>query len=196
MEADLVMREKGPGIDNLAEIPTGELIDRYSIGVERIDPRAFELDNDLLDTAFLESAEVGKWPVRVLIGHLADCEILNVNRLRRTIAEDAPMLQGFDPDSYIDNGLYKIKAKDAPGDSARAACGAFVATIHTLRSWTTDWLLSLDDAAWSRKAMHVTRGEFTTKRLLALATWHIEYHASFLPGKIDLLLGKPGPGSE
>ncbi|MFI4873041.1 MAG: DinB family protein [Phycisphaerales bacterium JB061] len=195
MQADLVMREPGPSFDELAELPTSELIDRYGIGVERIDPRAFELDDDLLDTAFLESAGVGKWPVRVLIGHLADCEILNANRLRRTVAEDGPMLHGFDPDPYIDNGLYKLKPKDAPGDSARAACGAFVATIHTIRAWTRDWLMTLDDAAWDRKALHVTRGEFTTKRLLGLATWHIEHHASFLPRKIDLLLGNTGPGS-
>jgi len=192
METDHVIRGPVPSYDELAALPTDELIARYALGVERIDKRVFELDDDLLDTAFLESAGVGKWPIRVLIGHLAECEILNAYRLRRIAAEDGPVFEGFDPDPYIDNGLYQVQPIGGTGDSARAACGAFVATIHTIRAWTHGWLQTVEDATWERKGLHTVRGEFTFRRMLGLATWHIEHHASFLPKKVDLLLGKNG----
>ncbi|PHQ78989.1 MAG: hypothetical protein COB69_08885 [Phycisphaera sp.] len=195
MTPDNVMQTPAPSPDELVQLSCPDLIERFGIGVERFDSRAFELDDDLLNTAFLQSAGVGKWPVRVLLGHLADGELFNSLRLRRTAAEECPMLEGFEPDSYIDNGLYNVKGKDSAGDSARAACGAFVATIHTIRSWTRDWLLTLDDSVWDRRAMHVQRGEMSFARLVAFSTWHLEHHASFLPRKIDLLLGKTGPGS-
>ena len=118
------------------------------------------------------------------------CEILNAYRLRRIAAEDGPVFEGFDPEPYIDNGLYKVQPVGGTGDSARAACGAFVATIHTIRAWTHGWLQTVDDATWERKGLHTVRGEFTFRRMLGLATWHIEYHAAFLPKKVDLLLGE------
>lgn len=190
MEQDHVIRGPVPTYDQLAALPSDELVARYALGVERIDKRVFDLDDDLLDTAFLESAGVGKWPIRVLLGHLAECEILNTYRLRKTAAEDGPIFEGFEPDPYIDGGLYKLQGPGGSGDSARAACGAFVATIHTVRAWTHGWLLTADDALWARKALHTKRGEFTFQRLLGLTVWHIEYHAAFLPKKVDLLLGK------
>ena len=189
METDHVMREPAPHFDELAQLSNRDLIDRFAIGVERIDKRVFEFDDEMLDTAFLESAGVGKWPARVLIGHLAECEVLNTYRLRRLAAEDGVVFDGFEPDSYIDNGLYNLKPQGSNEESARAACGAFVATIHTLRAWNRDWLNSIPETTWERKGMHAVRGEFSFKRLLALSTWHIEYHAYFLTKKVELLLG-------
>lgn len=189
-QTDHITREMPPSYDELATIGRHELIERYALGPQRIDTRVFELDDELLNTAFLESAGVGKWPARILLGHLADCELLNTMRLRRTVAEDGPIFERFDPEPYIDNGLYEVNPREHGAESARAACGAFLATIHTVRAWTRDWLFSLDDGAWDRRAMHTTRGEFTLTRLLALTTWHIEYHAYFLTKKVDRLLGQ------
>ena len=183
------MRQFGPPMAELAELSTDDLIDRFAIGVQRLDPRAYELDQPMLDTAFRKDADVGVWPVRMLIGHLADSEIFSTLRLRKTVAEEAPMLEGWDPEGYIDAGLYALRPPEADGDSAQASIGAATATIHTLRSWTRDWLRTLDARAWDRRAMHVERGEYTVKQLLALSTWHLEHHAVFLHRKIDRLLG-------
>ncbi|HED53136.1 MAG TPA: hypothetical protein ENJ00_02915 [Phycisphaerales bacterium] len=188
-DPDQIMRRFGPPMAELAEFPTDALIERFAIGVQRLDPRAYELDEAMLDTAFRKEAEVGVWPVRMLIGHLADSEIFSTLRLRKTVAEEAPMLEGWDPDAYIDAGLYALRPPAGDGDSPKASIGASTATIHTLRSWTRDWLRTLEPKAWDRRAMHVERGEFTVKRLLALSTWHLEHHAVFLHRKINLLLG-------
>lgn len=195
MSQDHVIRGPVPHYEELAALPGSELVARYALGVERIDKRIFDLTDDQLDTAFLESAGVGKWPIRVLLGHLAECEVLNTLRLRKTAAEEGPIFEGFDPEPYIDQGLYKLQPAGGSGDSARAACGAFIATIHTLRAWMHGWLLTVDDAVWVRNALHTKRGEFTFRGLLSLTVWHVEYHAAFIPKKVDLLMGRPGAAS-
>jgi len=38
----------------------------------------------------------GKWSAREIVHHLADSEMTSAIRLRRLIAEDHPMIQGYD----------------------------------------------------------------------------------------------------
>ena len=42
----------------------------------------------------------GKWSIREIIAHLADCEIAFSFRLRQTLADDHPVLQPFDQDKW------------------------------------------------------------------------------------------------
>src|SRR5262245_33171220 len=92
--------------DLVAALSDGELIARYRRGLERIDPRVFELSDAQLDTAFLPDAGVGRWSVRVLMGHLADAELVFTHRMRRAVAEDHPVLGVMDENAFIDSGLY------------------------------------------------------------------------------------------
>jgi hypothetical protein len=39
----------------------------------------------------------GKWSPAEIIAHLADCELVFAFRLRQTLAEDAPVIQPFEP---------------------------------------------------------------------------------------------------
>ena len=57
-------------IRSLSELSIDELLGRLRIGVESIDPRVFELSNEQLDQAWLPDANVGLWPIRVVLGHL------------------------------------------------------------------------------------------------------------------------------
>lgn len=187
MSTDQVMRQSPPGIEDLMAFEPGRLIDRYAIGVERFDKRIFELTDAQLDTALLPSAGAGRWPVRVLLGHLADADLVLSHRMRRVVAEENPLIAAWDEDAFIDAGVYAFRRDGR--DSARAAIGAFVATVHTLRAWTHGWLLTLGDEAWGRRAMHSELGEMTLKSFMVYAVWHHEHHAAFLPRKVDLLTG-------
>jgi uncharacterized damage-inducible protein DinB len=42
----------------------------------------------------------GKWSVREIVAHLADCELVFGFRLRQTLAEEHPTLQPFDHDRW------------------------------------------------------------------------------------------------
>lgn len=171
-------REELTGLDHAA------LIDRYAIGVERFDRRVLELEHSELDTAFRPDAGVGRWPARVLLGHLADAELVFVHRMRRVVAEDGPLLAAWDEEAFIDRGLYG-GAEEGP----RHPIAAFIATVHTLRQWTAPWLRTLQPPAWGRRAMHPQRGEQTTRVILEYATWHVEHHAWYLNAKVRKFRG-------
>ena len=42
----------------------------------------------------------GKWSVREIVAHMADCEVVFSFRLRQTLAEDGPVIQPFDQDKW------------------------------------------------------------------------------------------------
>lgn len=157
------------------------LLVRYLRGVENFDPRLFDLTDGQTDTAFLPEAGAGRWPVRVLMGHLADAELVYTHRIRRTIAEDNPVLNLWDEGAFVDGGIY--------GPELRSPVAGFVAAIHTMRRWTAELLMSLTAEQWERKAMHPESGEMTVRRMVELITSHLEHHNDFLRRKIDKMLG-------
>jgi hypothetical protein len=175
-----------PIYEEISRLDALELAARYGRGVENFDRRIFELSDDQLDLAFLPEAGVGRWPVRVLLGHLADAELLYVHRMRRTVGEDGPVLALWDENAAIDAGLYT---------GGRYPIGAFVAVIHTLRRWTAEWLATLTQEQWARRALHPERGEMTVRLMAVYATWHLEHHARYLDLKVTRFLG-PGACAE
>lgn len=190
-----VLMEQVSALDPLTQVM------RYRRGIEVIDRRVFELTERQIDTAFLPEAGVGQWPVRVLVGHVADAELVYVERMRRCVGEDNPLVGVWDENSFVDSGIYgngeKTYAEDPQGDHHRvmAAIGGPLTVIHTLRQWTGQWLLSLPESAWSRKILHPERGEMTLKNILEYATYHFEHHAVFLARKVEKMLG-PAPKEE
>lgn len=153
------------------------LISRYAKGVENFDRRVFDLSDDQLDTAFLPSANVGRWPCRVLLGHLADADLAQTHRIRRAAAEESPLLSVWDENAFIDSGLHK------------GPIGGYVAVIHTLRAWTAEWLRSIEPAVWTRRAMHPQRGPMTVRSMVEFTVWHLEHHAAYLNKKVEKFLG-------
>lgn len=180
----------GPEIDRslIADLPRTALLHRYKLGIEAFDPRLFRLDDEQLDQAFLPDAGVGRWPVRVVLGHLADDEIVLTHRMRRTVAEDSPVLGVFDENAFVDGGIYGSTSSDAwpnPGHPI----GAHVAVMYTMREWTGSWLASLPEEAMARTAMHPEHGELTLRGMIEFAVWHLEHHARFVNAKINSFLG-------
>jgi hypothetical protein len=179
---------RGVGQPTLAELTgltTDLLVKRYRIGVENFAREVFELNDAMLDTAFRQEAGVGRWPCRVLLGHVADAELAFVHRMRRTVAEEGPVFGVWDENAFIDSGLY-----GTPENGAKFPIGGFVATLHTLRAWTGQWLTELPATAFDRVALHPERGEQTLRLILQYATWHLEHHAWFLNKKVARLLGR------
>jgi hypothetical protein len=181
--------------EELEKLPSLQLIARYRRGIENFDRRVFDLAERQIDQAFLPDAGVGQWPVRVLIGHCADADLASVHRMRRAVAEDNPVLSNWDENAFVDANLYGNQHEgyaDSPeGDHARVmnALGGHMATIHTLRQWIGQWLMSLTEAQLDRAALHPERGRQTVRNMLALYTWHLEHHSKFLTLKLDRMLG-------
>ncbi len=174
-------------------LPLPELIERFRTGSHRLDPRLLHLTDEQLDRTFDRAAGAGAWSCRVLIGHLADADLVYAHRMRRTIGEDRPMLALFDEHAFIDAGLYAPALAGSPPPVASAEAGiapaGFVAVIHTLRLWGGQWLASLTEAQFERIALHPEQGEFPIRRQLEYVTYHLEHHGWFLTAKLNDILG-------
>lgn len=178
-----------PSALDIASLPKLELVARYRFGVEQFDSRIFELEDEQLDRAFLPDVGVGRWPVRVLLGHIADADLVLTHRIRRTLAEVRPILGLWDEEAFIDAGLYSGETKPP--------IAGFVAMVHTMRRWQSESLLTLRDEQWQRRAMHPEQGELTVRWLVGYAAWHLEHHNRYLQAKLDHLLGpRPAPSPE
>lgn len=171
-----------PTRQEIVPLALADLIDRYRGGSERLDRRLLDLTDAQLDTAFRPEAGVGRWPCRVLVGHIADAELVYTHRMRRAAAEDNPLLAVWDENAFIDSGLYG----KADGGAGMPVAGS-VAIIHTLRLWTADWLRTLDPSEFDRRALHPESGPQTIHGILVGAVWHLEHHAWFLSRKLEKL---------
>jgi hypothetical protein len=171
-----------PELGALQNLPHGELILRFKTGVENYDPRVLSLTDAQLDTAFRPDAGVGRWPCRVLLGHLADAEMLWNHRARRAVGEERPVLALWDENAFVDSNMY-----GSPETGARFPVGAFVAVVHSQRLWMAGWLETLTETQWQRAAMHPERGAISVRRIIELTTWHLEHHAWYLNAKVARL---------
>jgi len=180
--------------DDIAAMDREELVRRFRFSVGHFDPRVFEMDDAMLDQAWLPEAGVGRWPIRVLLGHLADAELVQAARVRKCVAEPGSIVADWDDQAGIAAGLY-----DPPGEGtangAPPPIGAFVASVYTTRQWLGEWLGALDGSVWGNGVLHEQRGELTLDGLVRFHTWHLEHHAAYLNLKVEKLLG-PRPVDE
>lgn len=172
-------------------MPLLHLIERYRTASHVLDARVLSLDDERLDRAFDPAEGAGSWSCRTLLGHITDADLVFATRMRRTIAEERPMLTLFDEHAFLRSGIYEPTAQQIPGSLAGPVvpAGGYIAMLHTLRRWSGQWLATLPQQAFDRMAHHPERGEVALRRLVEYATRHLEHHAWFLRRKLDLICG-------
>lgn len=172
-------------------MPLLHLLERYRTASHVLDARVLGLDDEQLDRAFDPAVGAGSWSCRTLLGHTTDADLVFATRMRRTIAEDRPMLTLFDEHAFLRSGIYEPIAQQIPGSLAGSVvpAGGYIAMLHTLRRWSGQWLATLPEQAFDRMAHHPERGEVTLRRLVEYAARHLEHHAWFLRRKLDLICG-------
>jgi hypothetical protein len=101
----------------------------------------------------------GKWSIREIICHLADCEIVFAFRIRQTLAEPHHVIQPFDQDVW---------AKPYAAYSADAA----LATFTTVRNWNLALVRSLPSDAFGTPVTHPERGTMTLQTVIETMGGH------------------------
>jgi uncharacterized damage-inducible protein DinB len=132
---------------------------------------------DGLDEADLVAFPVpGTWSIKQLVVHLADCDMLFSDRIKRVLAEDRPSLLAIDPDAWVANLHYQLQS-------------AFdMATLLDLNRRTTSAALRLlPDEAFARVGVHNQRGEMTVEAIIQYAVNHVDHHLKFLYAKREKL---------
>jgi uncharacterized damage-inducible protein DinB len=101
----------------------------------------------------------GKWSIRDIICHLADCEITFAFRLRQTMAESHHVIQPFDQAAW---------ARPYGALDAHDALDAFTA----FRRWNLLFIRAVGTAAESKLVKHPERGEMTFKTIIETMAGH------------------------
>lgn len=90
----------------------------------------------------------GKWSIREILAHLADCELVFSFRLRQALAEDHPVIQSFDQDHWA--------TRYVAYDAASA-----LALFQAARTWNLRFLTTITEDDRRRLTTHPERGTMT-----------------------------------
>ena len=103
----------------------------------------------------------GKWTARMIMCHLADCEIAFGFRIRQALAEDQHVVQPFDQEAWA-------QPYGNPTFHAQTALQVFA----DLRGWNLVLLDSLNPEVYSRRLRHPERGEMVLQTLIETIAGH------------------------
>jgi hypothetical protein len=101
----------------------------------------------------------GKWSVRDILSHLADCEVVFAFRLRQALAQDHHVIQPFDQDDW---------ARTYAHYDAHTALTAFSA----VRQWNVAFIAGLKAEDFDKPLNHPERGDMTLKVVVETMAGH------------------------
>jgi DinB superfamily len=107
----------------------------------------------------------GEWSPREVVHHLGDSEMRSALRLRRLIAEDEPLIIGYDQEEYARRLYYNRPIE------------ASLAAFKYARESTAEILRLLTEEEWLRAGTHSEYGEFSVYIWLDYYANHAHDHA-------------------
>jgi hypothetical protein len=137
------------------------LIERYREGPHVVEAALAGASDAALDARPAD----GGWTAREVAHHLPDSEMTGAIRLRRLIAEDQPVIQGYDQDLFARRLHY-----DRP-------IAASVAALAAVRAVTAALLDSLTEDDWLRAGTHSDSGAYSVLDWLEIYAAHAHDHA-------------------
>jgi hypothetical protein len=137
------------------------LLDRYAAGPAEVRAALAGASDTELDAR----PDDGGWTAREVVHHLADSETTSTIRLRRLLAEDDPVIAGYDQDRFAEVLRY-----DRPIDQS-------LAVLDAVRASNVELLELLSDADFARTGTHTEDGAYGVERWLAIYAEHAHDHA-------------------
>jgi hypothetical protein len=107
----------------------------------------------------------GKWTAREIVHHLADSEMTSAIRLRKLLAEDRPLIAGYDQEEFARRLHY-----DRP-------IAASMAAFKAARETTGELLDLMSEAEWARVGTHSESGPYSVLKWLEIYADHAHNHA-------------------
>ena len=137
------------------------LIDRYQTGMDDLAGALNGINDEELD----RPQEEGEWTVRQIVHHLADGEAMSYTRLCRLVADDTPVIQGYDEPRFAERLHY-----GRPIDSS-------LAIVRAVRSGALALMAAMTDADWAKTGTHSEHSEYSTGLWLRIYSEHVHEHA-------------------
>ncbi len=138
-----------------------ELIARYRAGSDAVDAALAGAGDAELDRV----PEDGGWTPRKVVHHLADSEANSYLRVRKLLAEDGPLVQGYDEAEYARRLHY-----DRPVETS-------LAVFRAVRASTAELLDLMTDEDWGRAGTHSESGRYGMNDWLEIYAAHAFDHA-------------------
>ncbi len=145
-----------------------ELIEAYSSGPQLVHDAVAGMSAEQLQARPIE----GAWSTHEVVCHLADFEIVFVDRLTAVIAEDEPSLPGRNEQQYAARLAYERR------DFAEQ-----LQLIDLCRSHVTKILRTLQEGDLARCGIHSEAGPLTLEQLLHRINGHLSHHVKFIHDK-------------
>lgn len=120
----------------------------------------------------------GKWSTLEVVAHLADFEIIGVDRLAAVIAESEPILPGRDEQRYAARLGYQNRELEEQ-----------LRLIEVCRSHAARLLRALQSDDWRRRGVHSEAGPLTLAQVLERVVLHVEHHVPFILAKREAMKG-------
>lgn len=141
---------------------TGDAVEVLETTTQRLEALLSRFTREQID----QRPAPGKWSVREIMAHLADCEIAFGFRLRQGAA-GIEMIQPFDQDEWARNyDEYSFSAA--------------MTTYRALRSWNIAFVRSLTDKQKSAAVTHPERGTMTVWTIVETMAGHDLHHLAGL----------------
>jgi hypothetical protein len=109
----------------------------------------------------------GKWSAREIVHHLADSESISAQRLRKLLAEEFPVIQGYDQDRFAILLRYNLRDMAPALEAFRAA-----------RATTLQLIETMTEEDWKLKGWHSEHGVYTPDLWLEIYAAHAHNHAA------------------
>ncbi len=109
----------------------------------------------------------GKWSVKEIVSHLADCELVYGMRYRKIISEPGGALVAFDQEAWAKNLQYR-----------RQPLKGSLATFKVLRGANLNLLKNVPKAAWGKSGKHPEYGKLTLRQIVTHIAEHDRNHVA------------------
>lgn len=124
-----------------------------------------ELTDGLSGEELVRPERPGKWSIIEVLAHLADQELVNNYRLRAIVAEDEPIIQGYDQDRWAARLRYRETSRED-----------LLNELAILRGRNLRLYGQLSEAELDRVGRHSERGRESARQLRALTGGHDLVH--------------------
>jgi hypothetical protein len=142
-----------------------ELLRQYAAAADEVRKAVEHLSDADLDRRPTDDPDEG-WTARQIVHHLADSEMTSAIRLRRLLAEDDPVIAGYDEAEFA----RRLHYDDRPiGPSLDAMAAA--------RATSTQLLERLTEEDWARTGTHSESGPYDVEDWLRIYAAHGRDHA-------------------
>jgi hypothetical protein len=144
-----------------AEERRQELIRKYRQGHQAVTDALAGIEE-----AELDSSASGEWTPREIAHHLADSEMMSAIRLRRLIAEDEPVIAGYDEALFA-----RQLTRGRP-------IAPSIEAMRWARQTSLQIIERLSDEDWERKGTHEESGPYSVDTWLEIYAAHPHEHAA------------------